>query len=135
MCFIFICLILLSCNLEASRKDIEAELQGKWRGEWISKTLKDTTVVKTTLKIDKNVFYYNMGGHTGSNKIRMFINPINGDTLIERKHFMNSLLTESGYMKYHRLSKNEIRLYFVFKMNDKQFINDNLAGYYMKRVE
>jgi len=126
--------LFLACENTARDTGIDRAILGKWEGNWKTKRGKDTINAKTTLEIVDNTFYYNMGGSTGSNKIRAFINPSTGDTLIERKNFMNSLFQESGYMKFHQVNKNEISLIFIFKMSENSFASDHFSGYYMKRV-
>jgi hypothetical protein len=69
-------------------------------------------------------------------RYRIFIHS-NGDTIIEQQYnMMMSTIKEPIYGKLHIINENEIRVFFLFKLNSKVFLGLNLEkdGWYLNRT-
>lgn len=135
--FAFVMLVcfgtLSSCAQESNRSDIADKIQGRWLGSRreITKTINNK--IPAEVKFTKDDFTYFIGKSNGTQNYRIFIHS-NGDTLIERKpKTFQKMYKNPSYMNLHVINKGEIILYFVFKLDDKTFLNDRSTGLYLKR--
>jgi len=133
-----ILLILILCNLHScaqpkTRKDIEKKINGRWKG-----LRRDISDLKKTSKIAINIkgdnLFLDINNNKSEETFRIFVHT-NGDTIIERRDFMNGIIGEPSYLKLNFINEKELRLLFVFKYSDKLYLNDTKTGFYLKKVE
>ncbi|RDC57094.1 hypothetical protein DU508_07850 [Pedobacter chinensis] len=141
---IFFSIFLNACGQENIIKDIEEKLQGTWVGTAKDFDLKDVNELnvlfdKDNIRLRKNYYIGTVNKKVAipdsDKKYRIFIHS-NGDTIIEQRYNMvMSTIKEPIYGKLHIVNKNEIRIFFLFKMNEKSFLGLNLErdGWYLKR--
>lgn len=117
-CLVDLC-TLSSCDQESCKFDIAEKLQGRCIGtsRQNNKTLKNKTT--SLVEFKKEYFSFTIEDVKGEQNYRIFIHT-NGDTLIERKpEHIQRIYKKSSLMNLDVINKNEIRFYFVFKLDDK----------------
>lgn len=132
-----ILLILILCNLYScgqpkTRKDIEKKINGKWTG--LRRDISDSKKTsEVAINIKDNNLFLDINNKKSDDTFRIFVHA-NGDTIMERRAFMNGIIGEPSYLKINFINKKELRLLFVFKYSDQLYLNDKKTGFYLKRV-
>lgn len=135
---------LVACSQENTRKDIEEKLQGTWIGTVKDYNLRDANTLSVVIEKDniglRNNYNISDKNHKISipdmdKKYRIFIHT-NGDTIIEQRYNpVLSIIKEPIYGKLHIINENEIRVFFLFKLNQSVYMGLNLQrdGWYLKK--
>lgn len=133
--FLFVTFFTLSSNAqESTRIDIEQKLYGRWTGEIKSYNGKHVKKYKQQASFEKNMLQiYSQDGERNY-QYRIFIHK-NKDTILQRTE-KSSIGTkiEPWYGRVHFINKNEVKIIFLLKMSERQFVDDKKSGYYLKRT-
>jgi len=127
--------VLSSFAQEGTRLDIEQKLYGKWEGEIKSYNGKRVKKYKQKASFDKNGLQIYSENGEGNYLYRVFIHK-NKDTILQRTEKSSiGMKNEPWYGRIHFINKNEIKIIFLLKMSERQFVDDKKSGYYLKRIK